>query len=548
MTPGREARDRAAAGAARRRHHRGRLPGRLARRLSRRCARSPRSVREAPTIAALARANERRHRQPPARALRGAPHAAHPHLPRHLRHPPRAPAAHDARARRSSRRSTRCGCARSARARRRVLGRGRRALRLRVPATRCCRRCIEAGATTLNIPDTVGYALPRRVRRADRAARRATCPASSAVISVHCHDDLGLAVANSLAGGAGRRAAGRVHDQRHRRARRQRLARRGRDGAQDAPRRSSASTTGVDTEQLTPHQPSCCRRPPASGRSRTRRSSARNAFAHEAGIHQDGVLKDPLTYEIMTPGERRRRARRSWCWASTPGARAASAPARRWASTLDDGASSRPSPRASRSWPTARRTSTTTTSWRSCAARAGAPRAARCATRSSPATSSCPPRRSRSRSTATRRSASAVGNGPVDAVFKAVDAALGVDRRAARVHTRAVTAGKDALAEVIVRVRHGEHESTGQAAEHRLHRGRASRPTCSGASARPARRAQAGGRREPTPPRTLFEKVWDAHVVRPADARTRRRCSTSTCTWSTRSPRRRPSPCCASAA
>ncbi len=63
-----------------------------------------------------------------------------------------------------------------------------------------------------------------------------------------------------------------------------------------------------------------------------------------------------------------------------------------------------------------------------------------------------------------RRSASAVGNGPLDAALKATDAALGQEVELVEMHTRAVTAGKDALAEVIMRVRIGGHESTGQAA------------------------------------------------------------------------------------
>jgi 2-isopropylmalate synthase len=63
-----------------------------------------------------------------------------------------------------------------------------------------------------------------------------------------------------------------------------------------------------------------------------------------------------------------------------------------------------------------------------------------------------------------RRSASAVGNGPLDAALKATDAALGLNVELVEMQTRALTGGKDALAEVIVRVRIGEHESTGQAA------------------------------------------------------------------------------------
>ena len=80
--------------------------------------------------------------------------------------------------------------------------------------------------------------------------------------------------------------------------------------------------------------------------------------------------------------------------------------------------------------------------------------------------------------TAQRRTASAVGNGPLDAALKAADAALGLDLELLEMHTRAVTAGNDALAEVIVRVRHEGTESTGPGGEHRHHRGDASRPTC----------------------------------------------------------------------
>jgi 2-isopropylmalate synthase len=63
-----------------------------------------------------------------------------------------------------------------------------------------------------------------------------------------------------------------------------------------------------------------------------------------------------------------------------------------------------------------------------------------------------------------RRSASAVGNGPLDAALKAADTALGCQPELLEMQTRAVTAGKDAVAEVVVRVRHGENETSGQAA------------------------------------------------------------------------------------
>jgi 2-isopropylmalate synthase len=168
----------------------------------------------------------------------------------------------------------------------------------------------RAGATTVNLPDTVGYATPDETREffADIIAR--VPERRRAVFSAHCHDDLGLAVANSLARDSGRRAAGRVHDQRHRRARRQRVARGVRDGAARAPgpaalRHRHQSPALYETSQLLATLTS---EPVQANKAIV----GRNAFAHEAGIHQDGVLKDARTYEIMRPedvGQSVRRAR-----------------------------------------------------------------------------------------------------------------------------------------------------------------------------------------------------------------------------------------------
>ena len=90
---------------------------------------------------------------------------------------------------------------------------------------------IQSGATTINLPDTVGYSTPDEVRDFFAAIINRVPSSDQVIFSAHCHDDLGLAVANTLAARERRRAAGRVHDQRHRRAGRQRVARRGRDGA-----------------------------------------------------------------------------------------------------------------------------------------------------------------------------------------------------------------------------------------------------------------------------------------------------------------------------
>ncbi len=107
---------------------------------------------------------------------------------------------------------------------------------------------IKAGATTVNIPDTVGYTVPEEYTRFMRNLIERVPNSDKAVFSVHCHNDLGMAVANSLAGIAGgarqieyrrRRAADRMHRQRHRRAGRQCRARGSRDGHQYSKRRVS---------------------------------------------------------------------------------------------------------------------------------------------------------------------------------------------------------------------------------------------------------------------------------------------------------------------
>ena len=158
---------------------------------------------------------------------------------------------------------------------------------------------VEAGATTLNIPDTVGYTVPTEFAELISRIRRHVNGIENVTISAHCHNDLGMAVANSLAAvsagarqvectinGIGERAgnasleeivmAMRVRPDRY------------------------PYETGIVSEQIfaasqmlgeitgVPVQPN-------------KAITGRNAFAHEAGIHQDGVLKNPLTYEIMTP-------------------------------------------------------------------------------------------------------------------------------------------------------------------------------------------------------------------------------------------------------
>ena len=158
---------------------------------------------------------------------------------------------------------------------------------------------IGAGATTLNIPDTVGYTMPMEFGELIHMLRQRVPGIEKVTISAHCHNDLGLAVANSLSAvaagarqvectinGIGERAgnaaleeivmAMRVRPDRY------------------------PYETGVVSEQLCPASQLLGEITGVSVQP-NKAIIGRNAFAHEAGIHQDGMLKNPLTYEIMTP-------------------------------------------------------------------------------------------------------------------------------------------------------------------------------------------------------------------------------------------------------
>ncbi len=158
---------------------------------------------------------------------------------------------------------------------------------------------IKAGATTLNIPDTVGYTTPDEFGALIAGIIANTPGIENAVVSVHCHDDLGLATANTLAGiRAGARQAEVTVNGIGERA--------GNTSLEEVvmalhTRRSVFGlTTGIDTTQIArvskmvsnytgiPVQPN-------------KAIVGANAFAHEAGIHQDGMLKHQATYEIMRP-------------------------------------------------------------------------------------------------------------------------------------------------------------------------------------------------------------------------------------------------------
>jgi len=162
------------------------------------------------------------------------------------------------------------------------------------------RVALEAGASTLNVPDTVGYTQPEEYAALIRYLRERVPGAERAVFAVHCHNDLGLAVANSLAAvragarqiectvnGIGERAGNTSMEE-----------------VVMAVKTRPDVFAGLDTKiRTTEIYPSSRLLSSIIGISVQPNKAivGENAFAHEAGIHQDGVLKAAITYEIMTP-------------------------------------------------------------------------------------------------------------------------------------------------------------------------------------------------------------------------------------------------------
>jgi 2-isopropylmalate synthase len=158
---------------------------------------------------------------------------------------------------------------------------------------------IEAGATTLNIPDTVGYSVPHEFAELIRTLKQQVRGIGGVTISVHCHDDLGLSVANSLAAisagarqvectinGIGERAGNASLEE---------LVMVMRVRPEHYP-----YETSVVAEQLFPVSQLLSEITGVYVQPH-KAIVGRNAFAHEAGIHQDGMIKDPSTYEIISP-------------------------------------------------------------------------------------------------------------------------------------------------------------------------------------------------------------------------------------------------------
>ncbi len=158
---------------------------------------------------------------------------------------------------------------------------------------------IQAGATTINIPDTVGYTTPAEYRALFEKVRANVPNSDDIIFSTHCHDDLGMAVANSLAGvdGGARQVECTINGigERAGNAALEEIA-----AALTTRHDRYPYTSNIVMNQLYPTSKllgeiisfTCSPNKAVVGA---------NAFAHESGIHQHGVLANPLTYEIMTP-------------------------------------------------------------------------------------------------------------------------------------------------------------------------------------------------------------------------------------------------------
>jgi len=162
-----------------------------------------------------------------------------------------------------------------------------------------CRVAVEAGATILNLPDTVGYAVPEEYGAMFMKVREYLGDPEGITLSAHCHDDLGLAVANSLAAvragvrqiectvnGIGERAGNASLEEVV--------------VALAVRKEIFGVTTGIRLEELFPASRMLSEITGAHV-APNKAIVGSNAFAHEAGIHQDGIIKNPLTYEIISP-------------------------------------------------------------------------------------------------------------------------------------------------------------------------------------------------------------------------------------------------------
>ncbi|MEO8359022.1 MAG: 2-isopropylmalate synthase [Vicinamibacteria bacterium] len=314
----------------------------------------------------------------------------------------------------------------------------------------------EAGARVLNVPDTVGYSLPDEYAE---MVRKLVRDIPTAVISVHCHNDLGLAVANSIAAisagagqvectinGIGERAGNTSLEEivMALRVRREAL------GFDTRVNSELLAPTSADLSSITGVWPQP-----------NKAIVGRNAFAHEAGIHQHGILANPLTYEIMTPksvgvGET------LLVLGKHSGRHAVEKRLRALGVKLNvdqlDDVTMRVKELADR------KKFVYDDDLLALLDQQGERRPILVRYQTLSGNGVIPTATVEIDANGERRTASSVGNGPLDAALKAIDLALGVSLELLDWHTRSVSSGKDAFAEVTVRVRHRDQETVGQAA------------------------------------------------------------------------------------
>ncbi len=313
-----------------------------------------------------------------------------------------------------------------------------------------------AGARTLNVPDTVGYALPDEYAE---LVGKLVRDIPGAVISVHCHNDLGLAVANSLAAvaagarqiectinGIGERAGNTSLEE---------IVM-----ALKVRRESLRLETGIRSELLVPTSTQLST---VTGvwPQPNKAIVGRNAFAHEAGIHQHGMLANPLCYEIMTPASVGLQ-QSMLVLGKHSGKHAVESRLKQLGVSL----------KADEIEQVTRKVKDLADRTKfvydedllAIVEHTAEPRAKLVRYQVLAGNQILPTATVEVEVEGHRRQASAVGNGPLDAALKAADAALGFELQLLEMHTRAVTAGKDAVAEVTVRVMHDGIESLGQAA------------------------------------------------------------------------------------
>ncbi|HBL25290.1 MAG TPA: 2-isopropylmalate synthase [Acidobacteria bacterium] len=322
--------------------------------------------------------------------------------------------------------------------------------------TEVLQAAFEAGAGVLNVPDTVGYALPTEY---GALFARLVAAIPGAVFSAHCHNDLGLAVANSLAAvaagarqvevtinGIGERAGNTALEE---------LAM-----ALYVRREAMPFVTGIRSEQIAPTSRALSAITGVWPQP-NKAIVGRNAFAHEAGIHQHGVLAHPLTYEIMTPASvgvpesllvLGKHCGRHAVAVRLRGLGIVLSPAELEAVTA-------------RVKELADRQKFVYDEDLLNLVASPAPVARLLRYHVVSGNHVLPTATVELDVLGERRSASALGKGPLDAVLKAADTALGrPGRELVELHTRSIGHGTEALAEVLLRVRDGDNESTGQAA------------------------------------------------------------------------------------